>query len=120
MNNSSEPQDCSTTQPLSYTVHAWVSLSGHCSVCINHRTSKDDWRKSQTEDISNFSNICHTNSIQVLICMDFFVDFGCALQMTFWKLMKKCCLYLEPLSETGSLWEQGKHKLNPMQTEVGL
>ena len=51
--------------------------------------------------------------------MEFFVDFDCALQMIFWKLiLKNCCWYWDPLSETGSLWEQIQHKLNQMQTEV--
>ena len=51
--------------------------------------------------------------------MDLFIDFGCALQMVFWKLMKKMLFVLGPLTETGGVWEQSEHKLNPMQTEVG-
>ena len=51
--------------------------------------------------------------------MDIFVDFGWAPPMLFWKLMKKILLLLGPPSEIGSLWEQSKHVLNPMQTEVG-
>ena len=43
----------------------WVATAVFSSI-TPHRTSKDDWRKPQLEDFSNFINICRTNSIQVL------------------------------------------------------
>ena len=98
------------------------SLSGHCSVCINHSAHnfKDDWRKPRTEDIFNFLNICHINSIQVLNlsgcrCRCLQCPSNVILKINW----KDCCWYWDPLSETGSLSEQSKHKLNPRQTKIG-
>ena len=48
--------------------------------------------------------------------MDLFVDFDCALQNDILKINENCCLYRDLHSETGSLWERSKHKLNPIQT----
>ena len=71
MNNSSEPQDRSTTHILSSTVYAWVVTEWLLLFLHYHppnRTSKDRQKKPQKQigDISNFINIFRTNTIQVL------------------------------------------------------
>ena len=74
VNNCSEPQDRSTTQLPSSTVHAWEVT---------------EWSLQWKPIIEDFSNF-------IDIWMDFFVDFRCARQMIFWKWMKKLLLVLEP------------------------
>ena len=96
------------------------SLGGHSCVCINHSTQnfKGCLKKTRIEDISNFINICRTNPIKVLklggfiLCRSWVCPSNNILKIN----QTNCCWYCDPLSKTGSLCEQSKHKLNPMQT----
>ena len=54
------------------------SLGGHCCVCINHSAQNfKGWltKTLKREDISNFINICRTNSIQALNLRGFLCRF---------------------------------------------
>ena len=77
------------------------------------RTSKDEWRKNSIKDILNCIGVYRIDSIHVFNLHVFFVDFGFALQMVCWKLMKKWCWYWDPLAEKAGLWEQSKPKVKP-------
>ena len=54
----------SHTTAVPHSSHHQQCLSGYWvatavfALITPHRTSKDDWRKTQTDDISNFINIC--------------------------------------------------------------
>ena len=98
------------------------SLSGHCSVWINHPTH------NFKELLRNTLNRRHLHLYQYVsykllssfkrawICLPILVvPFNLYFEIN----ENNCCWYWDPLLETGSLWKQGKHKLNPMQTEVG-
>ena len=95
----------------------WVATAVF-SFITPHRTSKDDWRKPQIEDFSNLIDICRTNPIQVLNLHGFLCRLWFCHSNDILKIKEKCFWHWDPLSETGSLWEQSKHKLNQMQTEV--
>ena len=62
--------------------HLPACLSGHLvatavfALITPHRTSNDGSRKPQIEDISNFIDNCHTNSIHVLNLHGFLCRFG--------------------------------------------
>ena len=75
------------------------SLSGHCSVCINHSAQNFKGWLGKTLNGRHFhlylyfSYKLHSSFKPAWI---FFVDFGSALQVIFLKLMKKMMLVLGP------------------------
>ena len=96
VNNSSETQDRSTTQLPSPTVHDWV-VTAVFVLITPRRTSKDDRRKPQIEDICNFIVICRTKSIEVLNLHGFL----CKFKWYFENWWKKLVLVLGPLFRDG-------------------
>ena len=97
MNNSNEPQDQSTTHLLPSTVHAWV-VTEWPLLCLHYHPAHNykGW-PNKTPSRRHFKLYRHSShKSHSSACMDFFVDFGCVLQMIFWKLLKKMLLVLGP------------------------
>ena len=70
-------------------------LSGHWvatlvfALITPHITSKDEWRKPKEKRFPTLSIFVIQIPFKFKACMDFFIDFqfGCVLQMLFWKLI---------------------------------
>ena len=73
----------------------WVATAVF-SFITPHRTSKDEWRKPQIEDYSNFINICRTNSIQVLNLHGFLCRLWLCHSNGILKIKEKMLLALGP------------------------
>ena len=97
------------------------SLSGHFCVGINHAAQKFKGWLMKIPNKRHFQLYSYcTKSIQVLKLHGFLCRFRlCASNYALNINGKNCCWYWDPLSETGSIWEQSKHKLNPILIEGG-
>ena len=82
------------------------SLRGHQHILFNHsqRTSKGNSRKPRMKEVSNFINICRTNSIQVLNQHEHFrKKILCPSNAIFGKTKINQCWYLGPAAKTGNV-----------------
>ena len=77
----------------------WVATAVFALITI-HRTSNDDRRKLQIEDISSFTDICPTNSIQVWNLHGFLYRFWLCPSNHILKINEEnCCWYWDPFKD---------------------